>query len=44
MFGFSVYSHKSKYYHNWNKLVVVKMKYRIAGVVIKEFVGLKLKM
>ena len=44
MFEFSNYSTKSKYYDNSNKLVVGKMKNETAGVVIEEFVELKLKM
>ena len=44
MFDFSNYSTKSKYYDNSNKLVVDKMKDETAGVVIKEFFGLKPKM
>ena len=44
MFYFSNYSTKSKYYDNSNKLVVGKMKNETAGVVIEEFVELKLKM
>ena len=43
MFGFSNYSPKSNYYDNSNKLVVGKMKDKTGDVVIKEFVGLKLK-
>ena len=44
MFDFSNYSTMSKHYHNSNKLVIGKMKDETAGVVIKDFVGLKLKM
>ena len=44
MFDFSNYSTKSKYYDNLNKLLVSKIKYEIAGVVIKEFVRLKPEM
>ena len=44
MLDFSNYSAKSKYYDNSNKLVVSKMKDKIAGVAIEEFVGLKPKM
>ena len=43
MFGFSNYLPKSNYYDNSNKLVVGKMKDKTGDVVIKEFVGLKLK-
>ena len=43
MFDFSSYLTKSKFYDNSNKLVVGKMKDEIAGVPIKEFVGLKSK-
>ena len=35
MFDFSNNSTESKYYDNWNKLVVRKMKDETAGVVIK---------
>ena len=41
---FSNYSTKSKYYDNSSKSVVGKMKDEPAGVAIKEFVALKLKM
>ena len=44
MFDFSNYSTKSKYYNNSNKLTVGKVKDETAGVVIKEFGGLKPKM
>ena len=44
MFDFSNYSTTSKHYNNSNKLVIGKMKDETAGVVIKEFVGLKPKM
>ena len=44
MFDFSNYSIKSKYYDNWSKLVVGKIKDETADVVIKEFVRLKPKM
>ena len=44
MFDFGNYSTKSKYFDNSNKLVVRKLKDETAGVAIKEFVGLKLKM
>ena len=44
IFDFSYYSTESKYYDDSNKLVVGKMKNDTAGVVIKEFVGLKPKM
>ena len=43
MFDFSDYSPKSNYYDNSNKLVLGKMKDKTGDVVIKEFVGLKLK-
>ena len=35
---------KSKYYNNWNKLAVGKMKDETDGIAIEEFVGLKPKM
>ena len=41
MFDFSNYSTKSKYYDNYNKLVIGKMKNETAGIAIEEFVGLK---
>ena len=44
MFYFSNYSTELKYYDNSNKLAVGKMKDKKAGVIIKEFVGLKPKM
>ena len=44
MFDFSNYSTKSKYYDNSHKLDVSKMKDKIAGVAIEEFVRLKPKM
>ena len=40
MFDFSIYSTKSKYYHNSNKLVVGQMKDETTSVAIEEFVGL----
>ena len=44
MFDFGIYSTKSKYYDNSNKLAVGKMKDETAGVATEEFVGLKPKM
>ena len=44
MFDFSNYSTKSEYYDDSNKLVVGKMNDERAGVVVKDFVGLKPKM
>ena len=44
IFDFSNFSTKSKYYDNSNKLVIEEMKDEIAGVAIKELVGLKPKM
>ena len=35
---------KSKYHENSNKLMIVKMEYKKAGVVINGFVGLNTKM
>ena len=43
MLDFSNYSAKSIYYDDSNKVVVGKTKDESAGVAIKEFVGLKLK-
>ena len=40
---FSNYSTKSKYYNNSKKLVIGKMKNKIRGVSIEEFVELKPK-
>ena len=40
MFDFSIYSTKSKYYHNSNKLVVGQMKDETTSVATEEFVGL----
>ena len=39
MFDFSNYSTKSKYYDNWNKLVIGNMKDKTGSVATKEFVG-----
>ena len=44
MFDFGIYSTKSKYYDDSNKLAVGKMKDETAGVATEEFVGLKPKM
>ena len=44
MLDFSNYLTKSKYYHDWNKLVIEKMKDGTGGVEIEEFVGLRTKM
>ena len=44
LFDFSNYLTKSKYYDNSNKLVIGKMKDEAGGVIVEEFVGLKLKM
>ena len=41
MFDFSNYFPKSKYYDDWNALVVGKIKDEMGGVAIEEFVGLK---
>ena len=43
MFYFSNYSPKSKYYDDSNRLVVVTMKDKTAGIAIEEFLGLKPK-
>ena len=43
MFDFSIYSTKSKYHDDSNKLVTGKKKYKTGDVVIEEFVGLKPK-
>ena len=44
MFDFSNSSSESKYYHNWDKLVIGKVNDKTRDVAIKEFVGLKPKM
>ena len=44
MFDFSSYSAESKYYNNSKKSVVGQMKDETAGVAIKEFIRLILKM
>ena len=44
MFDFSNYLTKSKYYDNSSQLIIGKMKDKTAGVAIKKFFGLKLKM
>ena len=44
MFDFSDYLTKLKYYDSLNKLVFGKVKRETAGVAIKEFVRLNLKM
>ena len=44
VFDFSNYSAKSKYFDNWNKLVIVKMKDETGGIASEELVGLKPKM
>ena len=38
MFDFSNYGAESKYYDDWNKLFVAKMRNEIAGVAVKEIV------
>ena len=43
-FDFSNYSAKSKYYYDWNLLVVVKMEGESGGAAIEESVRLKPKM
>ena len=43
MFDFSNYSTNSKYCNDSSKLIAGKMKDKIAGVAIEEFVGLKAK-
>ena len=43
MFYFSNYSPKSQYYDDSNRLVVVTMKDKTAGIAIEEFLGLKPK-
>ena len=43
MFDFSNYSLRSKFYDDSNKLVVGEIKNGAAGVLTKEFVGLKPK-
>ena len=44
MFDFSEYSKDSVYYNEFNMKVLGKMKDKLNGVKIKEFVGLKSKM
>ena len=41
MFNVSNYSAKSKYFHDWNKLVARIIKDETSGAAIEEFVGLK---
>ena len=43
MLDFSIYSTKSKYYDDPNKLVIGKMKDETWGIVTEEFVGLRPK-
>ena len=44
IFDFSNYLIKAKYYNDWNKLVIGKMKDETTGVAIEEFFRLKPKM
>ena len=44
MFDFSIYSDKSKYYDDSNKLVIGKMRDDISDVALEEFSELKSKM
>ena len=44
MFHFCIYSPKSKYYDDSNKLVFGKMKNKTDGIALSEFLGLKPKM
>ena len=44
MFDFSNYPTKSKYYDDWNKLVVDKMENETEGLAIETFSGLKPKL
>ena len=44
MFEFSNYSKDSKFFNKTNKKVIGKMKDKFGGVIVTEFVGLKLKM
>ena len=44
LFDFSNYSKDSKFYDDSNKKVVGKMKDEMGGIIIDEFIGLKLKM
>ena len=44
MFDFSNYSTKSKYYDDWNQLVIRKMKDETSSVAIEEFFRLNQKM
>ena len=43
MFDFSVYSTKSKYYNNSNKIIIEKMKDETGDVAIEEFIRLNPK-
>ena len=44
LFDFSNYSKDSKFFDETNKKVIDKMKDEFGGVIVTEFVGLKLKM
>ena len=44
LFDFSNYSRDSKFFNEANKKVIVKMKDEFGGIIVSEFVGLKLKM
>ena len=44
LFDFSNYSKDSKFFDEANKKVIGKMKDEFGGVILDEFVGLKLKM
>ena len=44
MFDFSNYSKDSKFFDEFNKIVIGKMKDERGGVIVNEFVGLKSKM
>ena len=44
MFDFNNCSTKSKYYDNWNKSVVGKIKDETSSIATEEFVGLNSKM
>ena len=44
LFDFSNYSKDSKFFYETNKKVIGKMKDEFGGVIVTDFVGLKLKM
>ena len=44
LFDFSNYSKDSKFFDDTRKKVIGKMKDKFGGVIVDEFVGLKIKM